>query len=65
MAARAGALVAPVPCRGQAARAGDSIPANRRARAPGELSLAPLCLVNLNASATDVGFVEYGHWVTR
>ncbi len=61
--AQAGALELPVPSRGQAARWGDSIPANRRARAPVELSLAPLCLANLSASATDVGLVEYGHRV--
>lgn len=65
MGARAAAPDVPVPCWGQAARAGDSIPANCRAGAPAELSLAPLCPVNMNASATDVGFVEYGHWVAR
>jgi hypothetical protein len=58
MEARAGALEVPVPCCGQAARRGDSVPADRRARAHGELSLAQLCLVNLNAFAADVGFVD-------
>jgi hypothetical protein len=48
-AARAGALGVPVPCRGQAARRGDSIPANRRARALAELSPAQLCLIKLSA----------------
>jgi len=53
-AARAGALGIPVPRRGQAARRGDSIPANRRARALAELSPAKLCLIKLNAFAADV-----------
>jgi hypothetical protein len=61
--ARAGALGVPVPCWGQAARRGDSVQANRRARALGESSLAQLCLVKSNPSAADVGFVEYGHRV--
>lgn len=55
----AGPPVVSVPCCGQADRRGDAIPVDRRARASGELSLAPLCLANLNASATDVGLVEY------
>jgi len=54
MAARAGALGVPVPCRGQAARRGDSIPANRRATALAELSPAKLCLIEPSAFAADV-----------
>jgi hypothetical protein len=48
------ALGVPVPCRGQAASRGDSIPANRRARALAELSPAQFCLIKLNAFAADV-----------
>jgi hypothetical protein len=40
----------PVPCRGQEAWTGDSIPANRRATALAELSHRQFSLIKLNAS---------------
>lgn len=58
MEAQAGAPEVPVPCCGQAARRGDSIPAYPRARVPEAYSSAQLCLLYLNVSATDVGFVD-------
>lgn len=51
MEARVGVLGVPVPCRGQADRRDDSIPAHRRAAALAELSPARLCLIKVNAFA--------------
>jgi hypothetical protein len=56
--ARAGAVGIPVLCWGQAARRGDSIRANRRARALAELSLAQLCLLKLKAFAAAAQYVR-------
>jgi len=56
--ARVFVLGVPVPCPDQPALRVDSIPADRRARALAESSLAQFCLANLNVFAVDVGLVD-------